>query len=76
MRFEAYSTQLIRYYIPSKIGNKANQARTDHAIINVNPEKNFTKLDMYLSLDMNFDLLQDKPAVQIVDDGITIKFAK
>ena len=31
---------------------------------------------MYLSMDSNFDLLQDKPAVQIVDDGITIKFAK
>jgi len=31
---------------------------------------------MYLSMDYNFDLIQDKPAVQIVDKGITIKFSK
>jgi hypothetical protein len=75
-RFDAYSTQLIRYYIPSLVKRKLKGAVTVSAMIKVQPEDKYTQMDVYMSQDPNFYLLQEKPGVQIIDNGIAVKFMK
>jgi len=62
----------MRYYIPSKAGDF--QLDTKAIKMSIEPEDDFTRMEMFLSLDANFYLIEEKPATHIMLDGIGIKF--
>lgn len=72
MRFDADSTQLLRYYIPSAV----KRWKTESIEIKIEPEDKYSPIDVYLSLDPHFYLIEEKPANHILDNGIGIKFGK
>jgi len=74
MRFEAYSTQLMKYYVSNK--TPEYNLDTNSVLMKIEPEDDFTRLEMYLSRDSNFYLLEEKPATHIMEDGVAIKFGK
>ena len=73
MRFDAFSTQILKYYIPFET---EDGALTSSMEIIVSPEDTFVHLDAHLSLDANFYLIEEKPAAHIVSNGIAIKFTE
>ena len=73
MRFDAYSTQILKYYIPFET---EDSGLTTSMEIIVQPEDTYVKLDAHLSLDANFYLIEEKPASHIVANGIAIKFTE
>ena len=72
MRFDAVSTQILKYYIPADIEG----ALTESIEISIVPEDTYTQIDAHLSLDANFYLIEEKPAAHIVKNGIAIKFTQ
>ena len=72
MRFEAYSTQLLRFYIPGQIKNKG----VDNALLKIEPEDGYSRVEMYFSLDPTFYLLQDKAATHVMENGLAVSFDK
>ena len=73
MRFDAFSTQILKYYIPFET---EDSALTSSMEIIISPEDKFVHLDAHLSLDANFYLIEEKPASHIVANGIAIKFTE
>ena len=73
MRFDAFSTQILKYYIPFET---EDSALTTSMEIIISPEDRFVHLDAHLSLDANFYLIEEKPASHIVANGIAIKFTE
>jgi len=73
MRFDAYSTQLMRYYIPHMT---SKGGPTEWVELKFEAENEYTRLDMFLSLDSDFYLIEEKPAVHVLETGLGIKFSK
>jgi hypothetical protein len=73
MRFDAYSTQILKYYIPFE--TELGGTTTSIEII-VQPEDTYVNIDAHLSLDANFYLIEEKPASHIVANGLAIKFTQ
>jgi hypothetical protein len=73
MRFDAYSTQILKYYIPFET---ADGAMTTSMEVIISPEDTYVNLDAHLSLDSNFYLIEEKPAAHIVSNGVAIKFTE
>ena len=74
MRFDAYSTQFMKFYIPAKTID--DNLDTTSIFLRIEPEDDATRIEMFLSLDSYFYLIEEKPAVHILKDGLAIKFGK
>jgi hypothetical protein len=76
MRFEANSTQIMRYYIPAAITQRRATRKTEAVVVTVEPEEQYSEIDVYLSLDSNFYIIEEEPASHIMANGVAIKFGK
>lgn len=72
MKFERDSTQIFKYYIPVDVGSY----KTESVELMVVPEDDYSHLEVFLSLDRNFYLIEEKPATLILRNGLGIKFGK
>jgi hypothetical protein len=72
-RFDGYSTQILKYYIESETEDGAT---TESIEIVVLPEETYVPIDVHVSLDNNFYLIEEKPAPHITDNGIAVKFGE
>jgi len=71
-RFGAYETHILSYYIaPDKAG-----AWTDSIEMKVEPEEQYSNIEVFLSLDANFKVIDEKRAQHILRNGLAIKFGK
>ena len=72
MRFGAYTTHILKYYIaPDTAG-----LYTESIELKVEPEEQHSHIELYLSLDPNFKVVEEKPATHILKNGMAIKFGK
>jgi len=76
MRFDADSTQILRYYIPAAIKERRASRKTESVVVKVEPEDRYSEVDIYLSLDSNFYIIEEAPAFHIMANGVAIKFGK
>lgn len=72
IRFAAYSTYILKYTIPEEV----RQESVTSVEIYVQPEHDYTKLDMYLSLDSSFYLIEEQPSAHVTATGKGIKFSE
>jgi hypothetical protein len=42
----------------------------------VEPEEQYSHIEVFLSLDANFKVIEEKPAIHILKNGVAIKFGK
>jgi len=70
LRFNGYSTQILKYWIPPEVGGAATKALT----LKVVPEDTYTPVEVFLSLDANFYLIEEKPAEHLIENGMGIAF--
>lgn len=70
MRFDAYSTYILKYEVPETVLEEV----TKSVEIYVQPEHRYLQLDLFLSLDANFYLIEESPAAHLTATGKAIKF--
>ena len=46
----------------------------DNVLIKIQPEHDFSRVEMYFSLDSNFNLIEEVPASHIMNDGTALRF--
>lgn len=69
-RFEAYSTTILKYEVPDTVLEEV----TKSVEIYVQPEHRYTQVDLFLSLDSSFYLIEETPAAHVSSTGTAIKF--
>ena len=42
----------------------------------IEPEDYYSEVDLYLSLDSNFYIIEEKPSTHIIKNGVGLKFGK
>lgn len=72
IRFQAYSTYILKYEIPDKV----LEDNTKSVEIYVQPEHSYVPLDLYLSLDSSFYIIEETPAAHVTSTGKAIKFSE
>lgn len=72
MRWDAYSTQLIKFYIPGTI----KQIDVDHVILAAVSEDAYSRIEMYVSFDSKFSLADDRPSNLVLEDGVAMRLSK
>lgn len=72
MRFQAYSTYILKYVIPDKV----QEDNTKSVEIYVQPEHSYVPVDLFLSLDPSFYLIEETPAAHVTSTGKSIKFSE
>lgn len=70
--FEAYSTSILSFTIPESVGGKT----TESLEVGVEPETQYTNMDLYLSLDSEFQIIEEKPATHTTATSLAVKFSK
>jgi len=70
LRFDAYSTYILKYVVPEKV----LEEDTKSIEIYVQPEHPYTAIDLFLSLDASYYLIEETPAAHISKTGKAIKF--
>lgn len=70
LRFDAYSTQILKYRIPKEVKGAA----TTSIELKVDPELSYTSLDLYLSLDSKIYMIEEQPAAHLSANGVVLKF--
>ena len=71
LRFAAYSTYILKYVVPDNILEEITRS----VEIYVQPEHQYTQLDLLLSLDATFYLIEETPAAHVTASGKAIKFS-
>ena len=71
LRFEGYSTYILKYTIPEEVLEET----TKSVEIYVQPEHPYSLIDMFLSLDQTFYIIEEKPAAHVTSTGKAIKFS-
>ena len=71
IRFSAYSTYILKYTIPDEVLEEF----TKSVEVYVQPEHSYTPIDMYLSLDQSFYLIEETPSAHVTSTGKAIKFS-
>ena len=64
MRFGAHTTHILKYYIPPDTENV--RIEPESIEIKVEPEDEYAMVDLFLSLDANFYIIEEKPATHVV----------
>lgn len=72
LRLEAYSTYILKYIVPDKVLKE----QTKSIEIYVQPEHAYTRVDLFLSLDATFYLIEERPAAHVTSRGKGIKFSE
>ena len=70
LRFDAYSTYILKYVVPDNILEEITRSIE----IYVQPEHQYTQIDLLLSLDAAFYLIEETPAAHVTATGKAIKF--
>jgi len=71
MRFDTFSTQIFKYYVPEMTKN----APTLSVEISFEPEHDYSPMEVLFSLDDKINRIEDKPVAHENDEGLTLKFA-
>jgi len=69
-RFAGYSTNYLKYYIP----DASSDGMTNSLTVKFEPETDFTFVEVFMSLDSSFKIIEERPAQHILEDGIAIEF--
>ena len=64
----------MKYYVSNK--TPEYNLDTNSVLMKIEPEDDFTRLELFLSQDSNFYILEEKPATHILEDGVAIKLGK
>jgi len=69
LMFDAFTTQILKFYIPADV----EKIKTQSIHISVLPEDDYTPVDMWLSVDKEFYILEEKPASHLLGKSVDLK---
>ena len=72
LRLGAYTTQVFKYYIPADTSG----AWTTSMELTVEAEGPFNPLELHLSTDGYFHLVEESPAPHLLSEGVALKFGE
>jgi hypothetical protein len=72
LRLGGYSTQVFKYYIPADTSG----AWTTSVELKVEAEGPFNPLELHLSMDGYFHLVEELPAAHLLSEGLAVKFGE
>lgn len=72
MRFAQYSTTILKYKIPRQSGGKFTKSYE----IQIEPEEQYQPIELFLSLDDTFQIIEEKPASHVSKTSIGLKFGE
>jgi hypothetical protein len=61
-RWGGHSVAILKYYVPELSG----EGFTDSFNIKVEPEQPYAQIDVFVSFDNNFNIMEDRPAQHIL----------
>jgi len=71
-RWGGHSSAYLTYYIAEFTGAGA----TERIEIKFEPEGNYKYIDVFISFDKNFNLIEDKPHYHLLDSGVAVMLNK
>lgn len=67
-RFGGHSSNILKYFIPEF----SSGGLTDTIDIRIEPEGDYKYLEVYVSFDENFSIIEDRPTRHILDNGLSV----
>lgn len=70
-RLPQASTHILRYFVPDKVSG----SQTTSVTITVEPDSDYTPIDMMFSLNSDIYIIEERPAMASSKTGTTLKFS-
>lgn len=70
-RLTQASTHILRYFVPDKVSG----SQTTSVTITVEPDTDYTPIDMMFSLNPDIYIIEERPAMASSKSGTTLKFS-
>jgi hypothetical protein len=62
----------LKFTIPESVGGK----NTESLEVIISPETQYTEMELYMSMDKNFQLIEEKPSAHLSSTSLAMKFSK